>query len=673
MYLAATPIWEAWNSGGPFIGDMRPSGRVTVDPDWQLVLSSTNNHRGRGTWWRDDPGTLTEFALSTTWVVDSRKRQGDRSFQRIRNGEWTYWGESGTAGGPIPPPASGTTRAGMASYIKAYADAQSGATPLPTYDGTVDFPDIGHLSGAQQAAIGQLTQAGILNGFPDGYFKPDLVMTDAQIAAVLSRAQEHLWGSTAGGGRAVVELPNVETITWDKSIDTDAAECSITMSNIKMRGNFEAQADESEFGFPGYYTPTRGENMDSAARWANHYANEWAGILAPNVILRTYEGYGGQGMDVRSAMNAGHLRQTGTWMVDRITVSTDGKIQIEARDMSRLLLEQQLFPPIVPQGVYPLRYCRYIVLEPNETHPEGEKRSGNYKDYAEIVYDLLLWAGFLYDSFPVVAQPTYEGGPEPEPGTAGFAEVHGVLESTGAYADECLPDDLFDKRPIIDAITEIRGIVGYLFWIDEEGAAHFQSPNWFEPGNFDEDQTHVDFTPEIDERINMTSYSMTLSSENLRTQIIISSEAVPPVPPYGSSAETYKAYKDAISRATYFTPTEGQEQAHGMHLPAMWVNGAFTKESEQERLAELIAMHIYYRSRQSSVSMVGNPCISINDQVRIYERTTSESFIHYVRGVSSSIDNQTGRYSMQLTTHWLGDGGSWVGEAFGGSRFVAVN
>lgn len=668
MFLGASPIWETWNSGGPFVGEKRANGRVTVDPYWNLAKNESAMHRGRGTWWRDDPETLSEFALATSWVIDSRKRNGARSFQRIRNGEWTYWGSEGTTSVTITPPSTPITRGNLALYLKQQAVAERTANPglqaLPTYDGLPDFPDISTESPEVQTAIGQLTQAGVIEGFPDGLFKPDGVATATQISIFITRLENYLAGNNPGG--AVLEVPNVRTVDWDRSIDTDAAECTIVIANTKMKGNNEAQPDPNELGFPGYYTPTRGDSADAKARWPNHSTNPWSGVLMPNVIVRTYEGYGGENLTVKQAKDAGYLRQTGTWLVDRVTVSTDGTITIQARDMARLLIEQFLYPPLVPQAIYEgaLRYSRYITLE------SGEQRSGNYFDYTDIIYDFLLWAGFHYDVFPQEALPDLGGGPTPPAGTAGFAQVHGVLETTGAWAEDALPDDLFDKRPVIDAITEIRNIVGYLFWIDEEGGAHFQSPNWFAQGNWTEDNVRSTYLPEIDERLQITGYSVTFSSENVRTRIVISSEAIPPVPPYGSSAETYAAYKDAISRATFYTPEDGQELWHGMILPAMWWNGAFNDPDEQLIMAKLIAMHLYYRSRQGSLKMQGNPCIQVNDQVRIYERQTSESYVHYVRGVSSTLDNQTGRYEMTLTTHWLGDGNDWAGDRFNGLRIA---
>lgn len=669
MYLnGADHIWETWSSGGPFIGERRANARVLVDPDWQLLLDTSAQVRGRGTWWRDPPSTLSAFATATSWVVDSRTRAGVRSFQRVRDGEWTWWEGEGNAGG-LGVPSGAMTRAAMAVYLEdqgdtAYQVDPDGTRSLPIYDGTIDYSDISAQSAATKEAIGRLSQAGVLVGFPDGTFKPTSTMTSTQKETAIERLEDYLWGDGEQPARGSIEVPNVLSVQWDRSIDTDAAECTIQISNIKMKVNTGSQADPDEFGLPGYYTPTRGESMDDTARWPNHAANEWAGILLPNTIVRTFEGYGGTDLTIREAVDAGYLRQTGTWLVDRVNITSDGQITLQARDMARLLIEQFVTDRegVVPAAQWPLRYCRYTDLD------TGERRSGNYFDYMDIIYDLVLWSGFYFDKFPRdVAEPSWSvAGPPPDPASFGFAQAHGVLQTTGAFADACLPDDIFEHRPVIDAITEIRGIVGYLFWIDEEGAVHFQAPNWFLPGNYDENANFIDFTPEVDERVNATGYSVALSSENVRTQIVISSEAVPPIPPYGSAAEAYAAYRDAVSRATFYTPTEGREMWHGMKLPAMWVNAAFNEADEREAMAELIAMHIFYRGRQGSVTMQGNPCIQVNDQVRILERTTSETFINYVRGVTSTLDNTSGQYSMTLTTNWLGDGNDWVADRIGG-------
>src|SRR5690606_32042012 len=67
-----------------------------------------------------------------------------------------------------------------------------------------------------------------------------------------------------------------------------------------------------------------------------------------------------------------------------------------------------------------------------------------------------------------------------------------------------------------------------------------------------------------------------------------------------------------------------------------------------------------FAQRRGQVTCLANPAIQVNDQVRIYERTTSETYIHYVRGISTSHDLDTGDYTMTLTTNWLGTEDDWI-------------
>lgn len=263
----------------------------------------------------------------------------------------------------------------------------------------------------------------------------------------------------------------------------------------------------------------------------------------------------------------------------------------------------------------------------------GIKRiPGNYEDYTDIVRMQLLWSGFhLYtDSHPAGDEPW----------------VYGNLENTGAYADECLPEDMFDKKAPIEPINALKEIVGYIFWIDDEGAAHFESPNWWGAGNFYEDGTWVAYIPEIDETRVLTDYGVNYTGSQARSEIIISTE--------------YPEDAGDTTVTTKYVPATAAIM-RGMINPAMWVNGVFKNRDEQRIMAELIAMHIWFSMRTGNVTMLANPGISINDQVRIFERQTAETYIHYVRGVRSTMDLEQGQYTMQLETHWLGDAeGAWV-------------
>lgn len=288
------------------------------------------------------------------------------------------------------------------------------------------------------------------------------------------------------------------------------------------------------------------------------------------------------------------------------------------------------------------------ILGAGNFHPFGSpgqqgtlRIDGNYKDYSDIVKTLLGWAGFLYYS------PSGEAihWDSHDPRSIGVPPIYGNIESTGAFADECIGLDQFDKKPIIDCINVLKEIVGYIFYIDDEGGACFQSPNWWSIGNFWQDGTPTDFLPEVDEATVLTDYSVVYSDEPCRSEIIISTEE-----PIQGNASTI---------TTRIVP-ETSSVLRNIVKPAMWVNGVFKNPDEQRIMAELIAMHIWFQQRIGTVTALANPCIQLNDQVRIYERTTSETYVHYIRGISTTHDLDTGQYMMTLTTHWLGDEDDWV-------------
>jgi hypothetical protein len=58
--------------------------------------------------------------------------------------------------------------------------------------------------------------------------------------------------------------------------------------------------------------------------------------------------------------------------------------------------------------------------------------------------------------------------------------------------------------------------------------------------------------------------------------------------------------------------------------------------------------------RVDTVQIAGYPGIQVDDQVRITEKVSGENFLHYVRGISSTNDLETGVWTYDLNTNWLG-------------------
>jgi hypothetical protein len=61
-----------------------------------------------------------------------------------------------------------------------------------------------------------------------------------------------------------------------------------------------------------------------------------------------------------------------------------------------------------------------------------------------------------------------------------------------------------------------------------------------------------------------------------------------------------------------------------------------------------------FHYKRSRVTIPGYPKIQVDDQIRIYERVTSETYYHYVTGITSNYDADTREWTYTLDTHWLG-------------------
>jgi hypothetical protein len=271
---------------------------------------------------------------------------------------------------------------------------------------------------------------------------------------------------------------------------------------------------------------------------------------------------------------------------------------------------------------------------------QGElRRPGNYSDYADLVKLLALWSGFhLFNEFE---------------DSTGWPAVYGNIESTGAYAEDPLPLDMFDKQLPADVMKQFAEIVGYIGpYVDEEGGLRFETPNVWNFGNFYSDGSYTSEIPELDERWNLLESTSSGTKQYDRSEIIISTE------------EPTEAQDTTI--VTRYVPPN-QQRLRGMSRPAIWVNGAFDNEVDQKVMAELVAMHLWFRTRTSQVSGLYHPGIQINDQIRILDRSTDETATHYVLGKSVSWDAATGVLTMSLRTHWLGDRDAWAVTAGAGS------
>ena len=284
---------------------------------------------------------------------------------------------------------------------------------------------------------------------------------------------------------------------------------------------------------------------------------------------------------------------------------------------------------------------------------------GNFNgDWANIVKEILTWAGFLFY--------------EPDIADDEAPSVFGLIESTGIVTDTQVPPDKFDKKTLIDVIKELTEVVGYLFRITEDGRAQYASPNWWRAGNFDQngypiyvssvtgervasdDVDAIPFIPVIHEDEDMLNYNVTLSSADKRSVIYVGTDLPDAKDP------TKTSYIRHVPPSSLETVSGGVNTMRGIERPAIWVSQLFENEQERKLMAELIGLHAWFGSRVGSTSIIGNPALSVDDQVRLVEQNTSETFIHLITGLNSSLDNDTGVYTMDLNTYWLGDADDWV-------------
>lgn len=257
--------------------------------------------------------------------------------------------------------------------------------------------------------------------------------------------------------------------------------------------------------------------------------------------------------------------------------------------------------------------------------------NGNYDDYVDIIKDLLLWSGWWFRN--------------PTLGDSTPANVFGSLESTGIFAPDNLTEDFFDKKPVIDVINTFKEIVGYITFADEIGAYHFKTPNVWTIGNFLETGPSTALMPVITDEKQLIGYTVDMNDTDARSQIIIATDD--------------PALDLSDTKSVTINSQWGGDLLRGIVRPAMWVNGQFLTEAIQRTMAQLIDLHLFMQQRIGTVTMPANPILQIDDQVRIFERTTSETYIHYIRGYSTHMDLEGGEFTQTLQTHWMGDGDAW--------------
>lgn len=294
------------------------------------------------------------------------------------------------------------------------------------------------------------------------------------------------------------------------------------------------------------------------------------------------------------------------------------------------------------------------------------KTVGNYSDYTDIVKEILCYAGFWWPNagpldFYMQGDGTERVVPaSPDDSVIVAGKVWGDLENSGTYGPSDLTADIFDKKPLMDGVSYIRDILGFIFFVDEAGGAVFRSPNIWELGNtvMDDDNrfttnlTRADpstnpdgsWAISIDETQTLMALQATLSSRNVRERVVIANLS-------GGKGAVTKGFNP------YNMPRTGFRRV------AIWSDQHFSSEKECQIMADMVALRQLFTFRSDTITIPAYPAIQIDDQIRLTERVTEEmGDLHYVQSIASNNDMSTGEWTYQLGVQWLGTApfGKWV-------------
>lgn len=282
--------------------------------------------------------------------------------------------------------------------------------------------------------------------------------------------------------------------------------------------------------------------------------------------------------------------------------------------------------------------------------------AGNMSDYTDVVKWICAWGGFFWpDAATGLDFITYSDGTQraieasvPDSTVLPTGRVWGDFENSGVNALVPLTPDLFDKKPLMDAITYIRNILNFIFFVDEAGGVVWRSPNIWSQGNYignstdsvDLARTLASRTPSvivIDEKETIMGLQPKLSSRNIREQFFVANtdgEFGAVSPPQGSTS--YNPYPSGLRRV------------------AGWTDQHFATQQECQVMADLIALRSKLTYRTNRLTIPGTTAIQVDDQVQVMEKVTGESYLHYVSAITSDWDAKTGKWTYELTTNWLG-------------------
>ena len=285
---------------------------------------------------------------------------------------------------------------------------------------------------------------------------------------------------------------------------------------------------------------------------------------------------------------------------------------------------------------------------------------GHITDWSGAIMELVAWAGFTW---PVGRRIRDGGNAGPGPnqnrylGIASTGEKlrhWGDIEVLGAGPVVCTPADFFLNHTFLECCKMIADFLGAIFFIDEYGSVQFRLPNIISGGNqiaevYDDDRTvnysKRDWPIEFHEDANLLEYSVSVDDSQVRSEVLVVG-AMPDTNasmPVTGGVVLSGQFSDVLAGQTRLFLVPGDQTK------------LFGTEEECQRMAELIGIRLLFAYRKGSAKIVAHPGLQLDDQVRIFERVSNENNVHYVSGISSHMDIAAGSYTMDVTTHWLGD------------------
>jgi hypothetical protein len=335
-------------------------------------------------------------------------------------------------------------------------------------------------------------------------------------------------------------------------------------------------------------------------------------------------------------------------------------------------------------GVYEFEVMGYTPAGSTTTTTEDSTEElvtflpGNITDYTDIIKLFLAWSGFYWP----VSESDDQSKHDPlflmeEWGSRG-GRVWGDFFYSGAYPVEpaCIDGAYWDNKSVMDGINQIKEILGFIGYVDATGGFVWRPPNIWANGNYItgvgwQGETSI---PIVSENTLLMDYGVTIDDAALRSEIIVIADGDPTV--YGSYSPGYAEGEESPQSIEGSQSNFGDEQVvtdlgllagqqRVMLVPDYPFGQGYEDEvmarAEVEKFAYLVSLWIHWSYRKGKIRIPANPALDVDDQIRVYEAKTSETYIHYILGMNVSLDMQSGSYTADVDTHWLGNGpeASW--------------